>query len=159
MTLAFVLPWAAVRCSPVDRTDAVVLMAGLIRAPAGSATAAKVIGAFVVQIVVVLTGLPALVLAQQAAAAPIARVFTDLIPLFGLALLVAAASTASILFAADGLRAWLWASAIVFGLVLPAISWTSRLSSVGWLCATAGVVGTACLCAAVGRISARAGGV
>jgi hypothetical protein len=156
-TLAVILPWTAVRCSPVDRTEAVVLMAGLIRAQAGTATAAKVIGAFAVQIAVVLTGLPAMVLAQQAAAAPMVRVFTDLIPLFGLALLVAAASTASILFAADGLRAWLWASVIVFGMMLLAINWTPQLSRVGWLCATAGIVGTAGLCAAVRRSAARAG--
>jgi hypothetical protein len=149
--LAGVLPWAAVRCSPVDRNDAVVLMAALVRARPGAAVSAKVLGSCAVLMTIVLTGLPALVLAQQAAAVPLARVFADLLPVAGLALLVAATATAAILFAADELRAWLWTSSIVVGVLLLAARWTSGSTAIGWLCAAGAVVATAVGWSAVGR--------
>ena len=149
--LAGVLPWAAVRCSPVDRSEALVLMAALVRARPGVAVTAKVLGSCAVLMTIVLTGLPALVLAQQAAAVPMSRVFADLLPVAGLTLLVAATATAAILFAADELRAWLWASAIVVGVLLAAARWTSGLAAAGWLCAAAAVVAIAVVWSSVGR--------
>lgn len=150
IVLAAILPWTAVRSSPMDRRDAIALMSPLMPARPSAAIAAKVLGAFLVQLTVILGGLPALVLAQQAAAVPLATVFADLSPVLGLALLAAAASTGSIIFAADGLRAALWASVIVLGVVLSALGWSSNLWTVGALCAVAGMAITACLCSIAG---------
>ncbi len=145
--LSAVLPWTAVRCSPVDRREAIVLMASLIRTRPGVAVVAKVLGSAGVLMLIVATGLPPLVLAQQAAAVPMVRVLTDLLPLCGLALLVAASAAAAMLIAADGVRAWIWTSVVVLGVLLSAAGWTSELSLVGWLCAAAGMAGTAMLSA------------
>jgi hypothetical protein len=150
IVLAAVLPWTAVRSSPMDRRDAIALMSPLMPARPSVAIAAKVLGAVLVQLTVVLAGLPALVLAQQAAAVPLASVFADLLPVLGLALLVSAASTGSIIFAADGLRAALWASVIVLGVSVSALGWTSNLWTAGALCAAAGMAMTACLCSIAG---------
>jgi hypothetical protein len=149
--LALVLPWAAVRSSPVDRTDSVELLAALARTRTGSAMVAKVVGSFAVSMMVILTGLPALILAQQAAAIPMSSVLIDLLLLAGLALLVAATTTGAILVARDGLRAWLCASAVVFGVMLAAVAWAPRVSSLALLCAAAGALGTAGLSTSVGR--------
>ena len=148
--LAAVLPWMAVRSSPMDRLDSIALMAAVIAARPSSAVAAKIAGAFLVQLFVVFAGLPALVLAQQAAAVPLSAVFADLLPVLGLALLVAATSVASIVLAADGLRAAVWASVVVLAVLLSALGWTSDLWKAGVLCAAAGIVATAFLCALAG---------
>ena len=146
VVLAVVLPWTAVRSSPMDRADAVGLLTALTRLSPGSAVLAKILGSFGVSIVVILAGLPALVLAQQAAAVPMFGVLVDLLLLAGLALLVAVSSTASILIARDGLRAWLSASVIVFGVMLPIAAWTRHVSSLGLFCSAAGAAGTLGLC-------------
>jgi hypothetical protein len=131
---AFVLTWAA-----------------LVRIGPARAIAGKIAGSLLVQGVVILTGLPALVLAQQAGAVPMAGVAADLLPLFGLALLIAAASTAAILLAADEVRAWIWSSLLVFTVLLSAAAVAPDLARLGAVCALAGCGGTAFLCVVVGR--------
>jgi len=149
--LAVVLPWTAVRCAPRDRTDGVGLMAALVRIGTARAIAGKIAGSLLIQGVVVLTGLPALVLAQQASAVPMADLVADLLPLFGLVLLIAAVSTAAVLLAHDEVRAWIWSSLLVFAVLVSAASVKPDLSRVGAFCALAGSVATACLCSGVGR--------
>jgi hypothetical protein len=151
MLLAAVLPWIAVRSSSMDRGDVLVMTAAFIGLRPASVVAAKVLAVFTVLLAVVLTGLPALVLAQQAAAASIASVFVDLLPLLGLALLIAASSTASILLTSDGLRAWLWASGIVTAILVAEVGLASEFSIAGVFCGAAGVAATACLCSTAGR--------
>jgi hypothetical protein len=149
--LAIVLPWTAVRCAPNDRTDAVGLMAALVRIGPARAIGGKIAGSLLVQSVVVLTGVPALVLAQQASAVPMAGLVADLLPLLGLALLIAAASTAAMLLAADEVRAWIWSSVLVLAVLMSAAGVAPDLSRLGALCALTGSVVTACLCSVVGR--------
>jgi hypothetical protein len=156
--LAGVLPWVAVRCAPNDRPDAVGLMAASLRIGPARAIGGKVAGSLLVQGVVIMTGLPALVLAQQAAAVPAVDLAADVLPLFGLALLIAATSTAAMLLAADEVRAWIWSSLLVFAVVLGAASVVPDLSRVGACCALAGGLGTAWLGRVVDRAVASQGG-
>jgi hypothetical protein len=149
--LAAALPWIAVRSSPMDRGEALVMVTAFIGLRPASVIAAKVLASFIVLVSVTLTGVPGLVMAQQAAAVPLATVFADLLPLAGFALLIAASSNAAILLASDGLRAWLWASGGAMAILVTAVAWIPELSMVGVWCALAGVLGTACMCSTAGR--------
>lgn len=149
--VAAVLPWIAVRSSSMDRGDVLVMTTAFIGLRPASVVLAKVFAAFTVLVAVVLSGTPALVAAQQAAAVSTASVFVDLLPLIGLAYLIAAASTASIMLASDGLRAWLWASSIVTAILVAAAGLARESSMVGVFCGAAGVAGTAWLCSTAGR--------
>ena len=150
--VAAVLPWIAVRSSSMDRGDVLVMTAAFIGLRPVSVVVVKVFAVFTVLVAVVLPGLPALVVAQQAAAVSTASVFVDLLPLLGVVCLIAAASTASIMVTSDGLRAWLWASGNVTAILAAAAGLAQELSIVGVFCGAAGVVGTACLCSAAGRV-------
>ena len=121
LLLAAVLPWTVVRASPFDRGDAIVLMAALAGVRHTSAILVKVVASFAVQSLVILAAVPALVLAQQSAAVSLTGVFTDLLPVFGLALLIAALATASILVAANKLRAWFLVGGAVMTIVVMTI--------------------------------------
>jgi hypothetical protein len=156
--LAAVLPWTAVRSAPNDRTDAVGLMAALAHIGPARALGGKIAGSLLVLGVVVLAGLPALVLAQQASAVPMASLAADLLPLFGLALLIAAASTAARLLAADEMRAWIWSSVLVLAVLLSAAAVAPDLFRAGALCALAGGAATAWLCSMAGRFVGPQGG-
>jgi hypothetical protein len=144
--LAAALPWTAVRSAPHDRGDDFVLMAAFIGVPPASAVAGKILAMFVLLVLVILTGLPALLIAQQAAAVSLGTVARDLFPLAGLALLVAAASTASILMLRDSLPAWLATTTITAVVLFAAVVWTSGTAAVGALCALAGAIGSASVC-------------
>lgn len=156
--LAAALPWVAVRCSPRERGQALVMVTAFIGLRPASVITAKVLASFIVLVSVTLTGLPGLVMAQQAAAAPLGSVLADLLPLLGLALLIAASSNAAVLLAADGLRAWLWAAGTVTAILVTAVGWTPELSRVGVLCALAGVLATASMCSTAGRSLTYLGG-
>jgi hypothetical protein len=145
LLLATMLPWAAVRCSPRDRGDAGVVTIAFLGVQPASAIAAKVLASSVILVAVVLTGVPGLVMAQQAAAVPMTLVFADLLPLLGLVILVAASATAAILYTSDGLRAWLWTWSIVAAILGAAMRWMMDLSSAGVVCAVAGIVAMLCL--------------
>ena len=149
--LAALLPYAVVRSSPMDRRDSLELMAALNRVQPGAAAAAKVLGSFAVAMVVAVCGLPALVLAQQAAASPWSAVAVDLLPLAGLALLAAVSGIGAMLLARDGVHAWLLASGIVVAVLLASLWWTPRISSIGLLCGVAGLAATAALSTFVSR--------
>ena len=140
--LAVALPWTAVRSAPMDRADVIVLLAGLARVSSASAILAKVLASFAVQTMVVLGSVPALVLAQQSAAVPLPNLIDDLLAMCGLALLVAALSTASMLFAPDALRAWLRASLLVSAVLVAAVMWAPEATTVGLVCATGGMFAT-----------------
>jgi hypothetical protein len=155
IVLASVLPYVVVRSSPLDRSDSLELMAALNRTRPATAVVAKVLGSFAVAMVVVLAGLPALILAQQAAAVPMISVAADLLPLAGLALLVASSATGAMVIARDGLRAWLLASGIVFAVVLLTAWWQPHISQIGQLCGLAGALATAGLSTMVAGTGSR----
>lgn len=150
LVLTVVLPYAVVRSSPIDRKDSIELMAALNRTPPGAAVAAKVLGSFAVAMGVVLSGLPALVLAQQAAASPMRSIGVDLLSLAGLALFVAAVATGATMIARDGLRAWLWTSGIVIGVILASAWWLPQISRLGLLCGVMGAAATIALSTMLG---------
>jgi hypothetical protein len=145
IVLAVVLPYAVVRSSPADRLDSIRLMAALARTRPGAAVAAKILGACVVAMVVILTGLPAMVLAQQAAAVPIYFVAADLLPLAGLALFVAASATGAVMIARDRLRAWLWTSGIVIAVMIATVWRVAEIASLGLLCGVTGAAAAVAL--------------
>jgi hypothetical protein len=144
--LAVALPWAAVRSAPPDHGDDFVLMTAFVGVPPASAVAGKILATFVVLVVVILTGLPAILIAQQAAAVSLATVARDLVPLAGLALLVAASSTASILIVRDSLRGWLATTSITAVVLLAAAASASGTAAIGALCALVGAIGSASVC-------------
>ncbi len=156
--LVAALPWIAVRCSPMDRGETLVMVTAFIGLRPASVITAKVVASFIVLVCVTLTGLPALVMAQQVAAVPLATVFSDFLPLLGLALLIAALANAAVLLALDGPRAWLWTSGTVTAMLVAAVGWISELSTVGVWCALVGVMGTACVCSTAGRFLTYLGG-
>lgn len=146
LLLAAVLPWTVVRSSPMDRGDAIVLMAALAGVRHTSAIVAKVVASTAVQCMVILAGVPALVLAQQSAAVSLTKVFIDLVAVFGLVLLIAPLATASMLVAADRLRAWFAVCGVVVAIVVMAVIFGANRANVGFFCAVAGVISVVCLC-------------
>jgi hypothetical protein len=139
--LGAALPWTAVRSAPGERADAFVLMAAFTGLRPATVVVGKTVAMTGVLTLVVLTGLPALVLAQQAAAVPFVTVLRDLLPLLGVALLVAVAATASILMVAGSLTAWLAAAGIASIVLLPAARWAPDASTAGLLSALAATIG------------------
>ena len=158
LLLATMLPWAAVRCSPRDRGDAGVVTIAFLGLQPSSAIATKVLASSVILSAIVLTGVPGLVMAQQAAAASMTQVIADLVPLLGLVILAAASATAAILYTADGLRAWLWTWSSVAAILGAAVYWTMDLSSAGVACAVAGGGVILCLQATAGTLLTYLGG-
>ena len=144
--LAGALPWAAARSASHDQGDEFVLVAAFVAVPPATVVAGKILATFVVLLLIILTGLPALLIAQQAAAVPLVTVARDLLPLPGLALLVAASSTASILMLRDSLRSWLATTTIAAAVLLAALVFASGTAAVGALCALAGTIGSASVC-------------
>lgn len=146
IVLIAALPWTAVRSAPTDRGDAFVLMSAFTGLRPATIVAGKIVAMFAVLVLVVLTGLPGLVIAQQAAAVPLATVINDLLPLFGLALLVAVSSTWSILVVPASLGSWLTASTVAGVVLMASAGWAAGTPEVGWLCALAGVAGAGWIC-------------
>ena len=144
--LAAVLPWTAVRSSPMDRGEAIVLMAALAGVGHTSAIVAKVVASAAVQSTVILAAVPALVLAQQSAAVSLTNVLIDLLAAVGLALLIAPLATASMLVAVDRLRAWFGVCGVGAAILLMAVIFGRDRANVGFLCAVAGAISVVCLC-------------
>jgi hypothetical protein len=139
--LAIALPWTALRSAPVERGDGFVLMAALVGLRPGDVVLGKIAAAFALLSLVILMGLPALVIAQQAAAVPVITVLVDLLPLFGVALLAAVTAIAAGLIVPDRLVAWLSATAVLVVFLLALVRWGSPFEAVGSLCALAGFAG------------------
>ena len=140
--LAVALPWTALRSAPAESGDAFVLMTVLAGLRPGHVVLGKIGAMFALLTLVVLTGLPTLVIAQQAAAVPFTSVLGDLVPLLGIALLVAVSTTAAGVIVADRLVAWLVATALVVIVLLALVRIFPRIEAVGSLCAVAGLAGT-----------------
>ena len=143
LLLSVALPWIAVRSVPAERGDAIVLVAALTGQRPGDVLLGKILAMFVLLALVVLTGLPALVVAQQAAAVPLATVLGDIFPLLGAALLVAVTSVAAIVIVPDRLAAWLSATAVALVMLLGPVRSVSGLEAVGLVSALTGVVSAA----------------
>ena len=144
--LAAALPWIAVRAVPHDHGNDFVLLAAFIGVPPASVVAGKILAMFVVLLLVILTGLPALLIAQQAAAVSLGTVLRDLLPCAGLALLVAVSSTASILILRDSLLSWLATATIPAVVLFAAVASASGTAAAGALCALVGAIGSASVC-------------
>jgi hypothetical protein len=121
MTLLAAMPWVAVRSSPAERADAFVLTCALTGLHPGLIVTGKILATFGVLVAVALSGLPALVMAQQAAAVPLTPVILDVLALVGVALLTAVLANASLLLLADRLGAWL-AHAAILGVTLAGLA-------------------------------------
>jgi hypothetical protein len=146
VVLAVALPWTAVRAAPADRGDALVLMTAFTGLRPATTVGGKIVAMFAVLVCVVLTGLPGLLVAQQATAVPVLAVVTDFVSLLGLALLVATAATWSILAVPDSLNRWLVATALTVVVLLTAASWASGTLAVGLVCALTGAAGAGWVC-------------
>jgi hypothetical protein len=140
LLLAVALPWTALRSAAADRGDALVLLTVFTGLRPGRVVLGKIIATFVVLVLVIMTGLPSLVIAQQAAAVPFRVVLGDLLPLLGIALLVAVSATASILVVADTLGAWLAATGAVLLVLLGMPNWMRTPGSIGLTAALVGLI-------------------
>jgi len=147
VVLAVALPWTAVRAAPHDRGDNFVLMSALTGVAPTSVVAGKILSTFVVLVLIILTGLPPLIIAQQAAAVSAGTVVFDLLPCAGLALLVAASSTASILVLRDSIFGWLATTTVTGVVLIVAVSWTPDTMAVGTVCGLVGGIASAAICA------------
>lgn len=121
LTLGVLLPWTAARCLPREDRSDVALLALLTAVRPSRVLLARMCAGFVALGVLVASGLPAVVLAQQVAGLPMLHVLQG----FGSMLsLVALASSASVLCGAvwsDQLTAWLAATGASVGLLLAAV--------------------------------------
>jgi len=147
VALAVALPWTAVRSAPHDRADNFVLMSALTGVAPTSVVAGKILSTLVVLVLIILTGLPPLIIAQQAAAVSASTVVFDLLPCAGLALLVAASSTASILVLRDSIFSWLATTTVTGVVLIVAVSWTPDTMAVGTVCGLVGGIASAAICA------------
>lgn len=139
--LAAALPWTAVRSAPGERGDDFVLMAAFTGLRPATVIAAKTLALTALLVLVELTGLPALVLAQQSAAVPVMSVLTGLLPLVGLAMLVTASSTASVLVLPGPLGSWLMSTAAVVSVLLTTSHWAQGVPALGLAAALIGFIG------------------
>jgi hypothetical protein len=158
LLLAGALPWLAIRCSPRDRRDAGVMALALLALPPSAVIRAKIVASFAILVAVALTGVPALVMAQQVAADPMTRVVVDLLPLAGFAFLIATLATAAMLHTADGLRAWLWTWGLVAAILVATMSVVTEVASVGLVCVAAGIIVRGYLQMTAGRFFTYSGG-
>lgn len=139
LLLVVALPWTAVRSASAERGDDLVVMATFMGVPPGRVVLGKILSTFIVLVLVSVSGLPALVIAQQAAAVPLWAVVVDVLPLPGIALLAAVSAMASILVASDTVGAWLAGAGAVLAVLLAAAIWTSSMAAVGFVAAVAGL--------------------
>lgn len=150
--VAVASPWAAVRSAAMDRDETLRLLAALAGVRPASAVLAKVLASFTVQGLIMLTAVPGLVLAQQSAAVALSNAFIDLAPLLGLALLIAALSTAATLFMVDRLRAWFLTGAGVTAVLVMAVASGSNLADIGVFCGITGIISAVWLCSTASRV-------
>lgn len=115
--LAVLLPWAAARCLAPDRGERFVVACALTALRPSSIVVAKIVAVAGALAMIVLTGFPATIVAQQISAVPLSHAFHDLMAPAGLAVLVSAATVAWVLLVRDRLAAWAGSTGSI-GLVL-----------------------------------------
>ena len=149
LLLAAALPWVAARSALAERGDALVLAAALTARPPAEFDRSRTAALTVALALVVCCGFPGLVIAQQAAAIPLAIAIRDTLPLSGACLLIAALTTASTLWLSDRLSAWLLVTVVTMACWL--LLWQSAATV-----AAAGALSAAIAVVVTGWVSTRA---
>ena len=133
IVLICLLPWAATRCAPSERGDAMVQLSAIAADRPSRIVTAQVVARVVLLAAIVLGGFPLMLVALDLAAQPFSRALADLVPGVGL---VAVASSSSVwwtLAHPDRLTAWLGATlstiaaVAVGGMLFPAGTVTAVL--------------------------------
>lgn len=137
--LAAMLPWAAVRCSPRDQGDRGVMITAVTAMSPESIVSAKMLASLVISTCVALAGLPGLIMAQQSAAVPVSLVLIDLLPLVGLALLIAATATMAMTLTSTDTSAWLCTCLLIAVVLSIVLWWSTAFAMIGGACAAIGV--------------------
>jgi hypothetical protein len=145
LLFAVILPWVSMRAASPERGNALVLWSAFLDADASWIIAAKALARSMALALIVLAAFPALVMAQQAAAVPLARTAIDVVALEGVAILASGLATWCSLVVSGRLTGWLLATGVT--MMVLAVSWdvTPELAFVG---AISGLVGLAVTCAA-----------
>lgn len=128
--LAVALPWVAARSALVERRHGLVLTAALIARPPGDLISARTMALAAALTMVTCTGIPALIVAQQAAAAPAAGILRDLLPSLGGCVLIAAMTTAVTVALTDRTVGWLTVTAITLGWWLSLARWVTSSDAI-----------------------------
>lgn len=123
--LAVILPWVAIRCSPDDSRDSLAQLAAATASRPSRIIAARTAGIGAALLILVVSALPMLVLAQQISALPASMVWRALAPVAALAILVAVVAGAVNMFLAGRLSSWLVATAATI-IAVSAASTTAR---------------------------------
>jgi hypothetical protein len=132
--LAGLLPWAAARCIPGERGNALVYLSGLTSIPPSRILLAQFGSRAAVLSLIVLAGFPLMIVGQQIAAVPFARAAAGVAPSLGLAVAASGAATWSSLVCADRVGAWILATLLTIGLVTAVGSLTTPAATAA-LCA------------------------
>jgi len=146
LVLAILLPWAAVRSALAERSGAFVRLACFTAVQPAVVVAGKILGTFTVLVMITVTAVPVLVIAQQMAAVPFTTVIADVVPLIGTALFVAVSATASTLLIPDRLSAWVATTLITWGALVVAARWLADAMALGLGAAVIGLAGAGWLC-------------
>ncbi len=142
LTLAILLPWTAVRCLPREQRRDVVLLALLTAVRPSRVLLARTLAAFLALSLLLASGLPMVLLAQQVAGIPLPQVLRGFGCMLGLVAVSSAISVWWIAACSDHLTAWLGSMVTLVGmlvggafLVPPAVApwllWTASVVA-GW---------------------------
>ncbi len=140
ITLAVLLPWTATRCLPHEQRRDVTLLALLTAVRPAHVLLSRVIAIFLALTVLVGSGLPMVILAQQVAGVPLPHALGGLVSMLGLAALASATSVWWNTAYSDPLNAWLASTGTVVGLLVcgtillpsavsPWLVWTAALAT------------------------------
>jgi hypothetical protein len=132
-TLVWLLPWAAVR-SASEQGDDLVRLCATAAQPPSRILLARWLALSLMLSLVVLAGLPAVILAQRMAAAPLGRGLLEQAPFLGLAVLAPALAQACVNACRDRLLGWTFASvvtAIAVAAIHPLGAWATIASVAG----------------------------
>jgi len=139
-TLAVLLPWTAIRCLPREQRRDVALLALLTAVRPSHVLLSRIIATFLALSVLVASGMPMVILAQQVAGVPLPHALGGLMSMLGLVALASATSVWWNTAYSDPVTAWLATTGTVVGLLVcgtilvsPAIApwlfWTAALAT------------------------------
>jgi hypothetical protein len=143
--LALLLPWTAARCAATDRGDELVLLAATTVTRPSLVLAARAIALTLSLAGVILSGLPAMIVAQRMAAASAARLVTDEVFGMGLAVLATASAIGWQYACRSRLLVWGGATLTTLAVVWLAGAAAPSPAGSGLLAAGAGVIATTLL--------------
>ena len=121
--LAVMLPWTAARCLAPDRREDLVAACALAALRPSLMVVARTAAVTIVLALVVLTGTPVAIIAQQMAAVPLTRALVDLGPFAGLTVLASGVTVAWMLLVRDRLTAWAGATISVGATLVVLARW------------------------------------